>query len=104
MKCRLINGDKYRQVNKLNKFNSSYTLKVFSLFVNKPKFKVSVQKSRLLYQNKSEFHTEMISYFKNSTKFVLATGSEISLFQLQEKENVEEFIYEDIKPQCLSKC
>lgn len=45
----------------------------------------------------------MISYFKNSSKFVLATGSEISLFQLQEKEIVEEFIYEDIKPQCISK-
>lgn len=47
----------------------------------------------------------MISYFrntKNNSKFVLATGSEISLFQLQEKDNVEEFIYDDPKPQFIS--
>jgi hypothetical protein len=52
---------------------------------------------------KRNIQDEMISYFKNSTKFVLATGSEISLFQLQEKEIVEEYIYEDIKPQSISK-
>jgi hypothetical protein len=45
----------------------------------------------------------MISYFKNSKdKFVLATGSEVNLFQLNERNNVEDFIYDDPKPQIIS--
>ena len=46
----------------------------------------------------------MINFFNSQNdKFVLATGSEIALYQLQSRNNVEELVFEDPKPQKLSK-
>lgn len=47
----------------------------------------------------------MISYFNNSQndKFVLATASEISLYQIDGANSTEEIITDDVKPQNISK-
>lgn len=47
----------------------------------------------------------MLNYFNNSLndKFVLSSASEISLYQLDGGNRVEELILEDPKPQSISK-
>lgn len=44
----------------------------------------------------------MISFFENHEKFVFATGSEISLYELQPRNVVEELVFEEPKPQSIS--
>jgi hypothetical protein len=46
----------------------------------------------------------MISFFNSQNdKFAYATGSEIALYQLQKRNQVEELVFEDPKPQNISK-